>query len=237
MQQTSSLYKELLKANGTVKEVKAVIADEEYLQDRLVSVSISKSMFAEQRFDIGDACSQSCKIMLRDPGDIPKMAEIKLFYRLVNGNSVSEWIAKGTFYIDTRRVDSGSGIVTLNGYDAMLKAEKVYAASTSTTGWPKSDISAVREIASRIGVEVDSRTVALMANNYQIQYPGYGDGAFTMREVLGFIASMYAGNFVISDDGKLYLLSVSELPDETFYLVDDTGDSIVLGGGVKLIVR
>lgn len=41
----------------------------------------------------------------------------------------SEWLPKGTFYIDTRKLDPESGVLTIHGYDAMLKADHDFVQS------------------------------------------------------------------------------------------------------------
>lgn len=58
----------------------------------------------------------------------------------------------------------------------------------------------VADIASRIDVEVDSRTV--INESYVIEYPN----DYTMREILCHIAAAHAGNWIITADGKLLLV-------------------------------
>ena len=77
---------------------------------------------------------------------------------------------------------------------------------------------------------IDSRTLPLIANHYQVGYPGIGEGAYTVREVLGYIGSMYAGNWTLNEDGKLRLIVIGDLPAETNYFIDEGGNTITLGG-------
>ena len=64
-----------------------------------------------------------------------------------------------------------------------------------------------------------------MDNGYMFPLPvGYSS-----REVLGIIAASYGGNFVISDDGQLLLIRLSDLPRETNYLITEFGDVILFG--------
>ena len=100
----------------------------------------------------------------------------------------------------------------------------------------------VEEIAERIGAKsvngsrIDPRTVALMTNGYQVQYPGYGESAYTMRECLGFIGAMYAGNWVTNDLGQLRLVALGDIPPETNLLIDENADYIKLGNDRILLV-
>jgi hypothetical protein len=56
-----------------------------------------------------------------------------------------------------------------------------------------------------------------------------------MREVLGFIAAMYGGNWVITKEGKLSLITLAGLPEETNYLVTNFGNPITFGGDRILV--
>jgi hypothetical protein len=58
---------------------------------------------------------------------------------------------------------------------------------------------------------------------------------YTMREMLGYIASAYGGNFIISDDRKLLLVPLGGLRSETYYLVTEGGNPITFGGDRILV--
>lgn len=138
----------------------------------------------------------------------------------------SEWVPQGVYYIDTREVtknEDGLDVLTIHGYDAMLKTEQMFQ-STGIVG-DSFDTQMVSEIALMIGTDVDSRTFALMTGNYIIPLPV----SFTYREILGYIASMYFGTFIITEEGKLRLISLLELPQETSYLIDNIGNAITFG--------
>ena len=128
-------------------------------------------------------------------------------------------------------MEDGSSIekIKLHGYDDMLKAEQDYPAST--LAWPARDIDVVREIAAFIGVSIDPRTIPIINRGYTIQYPT----GYSCRDVLGYIAAMYAGCFVMSDIGELRLITIYGIPRETRYLIDRNGAAITFGG-VKILV-
>lgn len=226
MQPVSATYEALLAA-GAPKEVRCIIAGTTYTQAKIVSATIKASLM-EQAATIGNATAKELDLVLRNYGSIPRMAQIQVQFRLKQGNTASEWLPKGTYYIDTR--DEGNGVISITAYDPMLKADQSYTTSGSQGGWPKTDLQVVQNICSRIGVSLDSRTTAIMTNGYQIEYPGYGENAYTMRELLQFIASAYAGNFYITDENKLLLVGLGDIPPETNYLVEEHGDYILIGG-------
>ena len=170
--------------------------------------------------------------MLNPSEDIPTMAKMELFSRVCNASNQSEWIPQGVFRTDTRRrtkTASGLSILTIHGFDDMLKAEQAYPDSSHE--WPYQDLLVVNEIAAAMGVQVDARTTAAMNANYTIPLPA----GYSMREVLGYIASMYVGSFIITEEGKLRLITLTELPPETNLLIDNIGNWIVFGEDMILV--
>ena len=237
----SDLYNTIIAGNDHWFETKVEINGVSYGETSIMSSVASYRVFSEEQPTVGGCLAAELELVILAPAvTIPRMAEVKPYVRVVNETQTSEWIPQGIFYIDTREVthnDSGLDILTLYCYDAMLKTEADYP-STSTS-FPKSDINVVKEIAKTIGLQstisettgIDSRTVTLMDNDYQIGLPvGY-----SMREVLSNIAAMYCGNWIMTYDGKLRLVSLAELPEETNYLVDNQYDAITFGGDRILV--
>ena len=137
--------------------------------------------------------------------------------------------SKKRHFFATRRLDKKTGVLSVNGYDAMLKAEETWLdPSYDAETWPMPVETAVNDIASRMGVSVDSRTV--LDSAFPVQYPVDDEGDMTMREALSRIAVANAGNWVISDDGKLLLVGLNSVPAQTNYLITNTGDAILFGG-------
>lgn len=227
MQSVSLLYRQLLAANAP-KEVQAIIAGTVYGQDKIVSAN-SKAALMDKAATIGNCVAKELTLVLRNPGEIPRMAQIQMRFRLNNGTQQSEWIPKGTFFIDTR--DEGNGVLSIDAFDPMLKCDQSFTTSGEQGTWPRTDITVVNQICSRIGVTLDSRTAEIITAGYTIQYPGFGEGAYSMREILGFIGSMYAGNWIITDENKLRLLVLGDMPDDiTNLLITEYGEYIVMGG-------
>ena len=78
--------------------------------------------------------------------------------------------------------------------------------------------------AEKMGVEIDERTS--ISSAYEISYPT----DYTCRELLQHIAAAHGGNWIITDAGKLRLVILGDLPDETSVLVDEYGNVITFGG-------
>lgn len=227
MQSVSALYRQLLAANAP-KEVRAIIAGVTYGQDKIVSAT-TKAALMDRAATIGNCVAKELNLVLRNPSEIPRMAEIRMQFRLNSGTQQSEWLPKGIFFIDTR--DEGNGVLTIDAFDPMLKCDQSFTTSGEQGTWPRTDITVVNQICSRIGVTLDARTAAIITSGYTIQYPGFGEDAYTMRELLGFIGSMYAGNWIITDENKLRLLVLGDMPDDsTDLLITEYGEYIVMGG-------
>ena len=236
MQTVSETYRSLWGKVTTWQETKVTVGGVDYQGNTLFSVHTDSSVFSTDTPTVGGCIARQIDLeIMAESSAVPKMGKIRPYIRLANGETRSEWIAKGVFFVDTRSYDEESGIITLHGYDAMLKTEKSYTTSGDQGYWPKTDRATVDEICQKIGVELDQRTAAVLTSGYLVNYPGYGEGAYTMREVLSTIAAMYAGNFIMTEVGKLHLIRLGDLPAETNYLVTQTGDNITLGG-VRLLV-
>lgn len=232
MQTTSELYKELLQNPLHRKEIKIDIAGTEYTEADIVSCSPSGGIFTKP--GVGNCASRRLDMEIFPLGEIPRQAEARPYIRLVYGDNVSEWIPKGVFYFSTRKQNQATGTLTVKAFDAMLKTEEIWLNSEyDEDSWPKTQSDAVADIAARIGVKVDERNEYDEA--FPVEYPVGENGELTMREVLSYIAIANAGNWIITDTGKLRLVNFGNIPDETSYLVDEWGNVIVIGG-VKLIV-
>lgn len=231
----SDTWNELLLAPNHYYETRARIDGTYYGQDTLISVKTDLKMFSTEQPSVGGCLSGELTLsMLKPSAIISRMAKIELFARIRAGSSYAEWIPQGVFYIDTRETtnnDDGLPVLTIHAYDTMLKAEQMFPSTTG--GWPKSDLDVVKLIAYYLGLQptstgtagVDPRTIALMTNGYSISMPG----GYTLREALGNIAAMYAGNWVISLENKLLLIPINGIPEETSLIVDESGNIITFG--------
>lgn len=234
MHKVSDLFLTLLADKNHRVETKLSIAGVEYSQADIVKDSLRVYGGLYSSFGIGNCSARQIDFEIIPKGDIPRQAEIKVYVRLVLGEQVSEWIPKGVFFFSTRKTDRITGVLSVHGYDAMLKAEETWLDSSyDAKTWPMPAATAVADIAARMGVAVDSRTVLDVA--FPVQYPVDDEGDMTMREALGRIAVANAGNWIITDDGKLLLVGLNSMPKETNYLVTETGSAITFGG-VRILV-
>lgn len=204
-------------------EYKVDIAGVEYGMKDIMSADIEHPLF--DKLSVGNACSAQLTISLWPIGTIPRMAKIIPWVRDTNDE---EWYQLGVFYIDTR---AWSGdLLEITAYDAMLKAELIWTPPLDMV-FPVKMGEAAENIASRMGAELDPR--CSFNDSY---YVPSQEMNYTMRDVLRFIGAAHAGNWIVTNEGKLLLVPLfASMPPETNYLVTENGDAIVFGG-VRILV-
>ena len=205
-------------------EYKVSIGGVEYGMASIASVSIERPLF--RKWSAGNACAAELNITFWPCETVPRMAQIIPSCRETPDG---EWTCLGTFYTDERAKET-LGRQTLIAYDSMLKAEAVWKPDQSLE-FPLKMTDAVTEIAALMGVSVDERTV--VNDVYTIDYPA---NEYTLRDVLQFIGAANLGNWIITRQNKLLLVPLfGSVPEETNYLIDESGRTITIGG-VRILV-
>lgn len=221
MQQTSETWSRLMQDPNAKRIYTFVIEGIEYGEDEYIKHSVDNSLFDE--FSIGNATSATLDLEFspKSEVEIPRGAKISRFVQLKTDTEESEKLPKGTFWISRRQNDGY--VQKFQCYDAMRKADNYWEPEETDT-FPMSQKQAVSRIAEIMGIEVDPRN--LINPVYTIDYPGTNT---TMRDILGWIAAANGGNFIISDDGKLRLVRISDSMNIISALVDE--DGAVFGWG------
>lgn len=223
-QTTSALWNTLWRTKGTIREYKFDIAGKIYGPEQEVSHSVDSGLY--EQFGIGGAATAQLTVSLFAE-NVPRAAVIRRYIRLRNGVQVSEWLPKGVFFVNRRADDAGYW--TVEAYDAMRKAEALWAPDQGLK-FPMTMPAAAAEFSRIMEVELDPRTVLNPA--YTIDYPA---NDYTIRDELRFIAAAHAGNWIVTDEGKLLLVPLLSIPPETNFLITEYGSAITLGG-VKILV-
>jgi len=217
MNSTSTLYNSIysgihrfeVKVNISATAEGLVQSSTDYGMDVLTSLNSNRSVFGSgsPRLGLAPAGELSLSLYLNS-ASVPRMAEIRPYFRVVNDTRQSEWIAKGVYFVDTREADTTTGLLTLHAYDSMLKGEQAYPSTSHS--WPAADLDVVTEIASFLGVKVDAQTTSLMTAGFMIPLPAQ----YTLRETLQYIAALYGGSFVITDANTLRLIPLWSVKSE-----------------------
>lgn len=228
MQNTSTTWAQLISDPNHFFECRVEIDGISYGEDRIISLTTACDMFCGGEPTIGNAVAAQIDVSIIAPDIQPApRASILPYTRVACGDLKSEWVQLGCFFADQRETTQdadGLNVLTLHGYDAMIKAEQDYPEGREA--YPMRDTDMLKLIADKMQVDVDPRTLATMNLNYSFPLPA----DYTMREVLGMIASAYGGNFVMGENGKLRFIGLADLPEETRYLIDGSGNTITFGG-------
>ncbi len=215
-------------------QYKAIIDGLTYESQKAELVSIRTTGALYDKFSVGNCVARSCEIEFYPKNTPAKQAQIQLSVRLEKDGQVTSYIPKGTFFFSRRNTDASTGVMKVTGYDAMLKTDGDYIADgwVDPGNWPRKPSLIIAEIAERIGVAVDPRTV--VNDSFLIPFPSDDNGVLTMRDLLSNIATAEAGNFIITEENKLLLVSLSASP-ETNYLINEWGYRITFGGDRILV--
>lgn len=219
-----------LAATGDFRlETKVVIGETEY-------TTITAPLIDRQGLDaplaVGTCLTARLSFSVRTDDAIDDSASVEVLCRLTNGTAAtvcSEWKSFGTFYITKRGDKTNSGLVALECYDAMRKANTKYFPDTITESWPRPMKDVVSEIAALIGVTVDERTVIKEGDAYKVLY----NSKLSAFQVLCYIAACHGGNFIVTADNTLLLVPLVSAPSTAEGLESVVDVPAVLGSLVK----
>ena len=237
MQDTSGItnFDAIVNAGDYSVETKLVINNVDYGEREIYSVKTSRQLFTTQNPTVGNAVVGRLDAEITIPTvSIPQAAEIKPYIRVFNDSMISGWLQKGVFYFYQRMIDEDSNMMTIVAFDAMFRGNQPYPSSkllwddTHPYAWE-----VVNEILSFMDVTAEAASLELLRqSNYIVQFPAQ----YSLRDVLGSIAAMYGGSFMMTNEGLMRFVAFADLPGETFYLVTNAGSPITFGGK-KILVR
>ena len=156
MLSVSDLYREILEEPDHYKEIRAVIGLRE---QTVVNCSIIASV--NESVAVGGTSARQLYLDIIPNGFISDSAPVSVSVRLSSkdGKRKSEWIPKGTYLIDTMSTDMETGVMSIFGFDFMMKTEQPFLQDGETaSGWPKTPTQVMSRICAAIGVSLDSRT-------------------------------------------------------------------------------
>lgn len=201
---TSQTWKNIVFGGNFTLETKAVIGAKEYTA---ISAPVIDQTLMSSPLSVGNVNSATCEVSILTEDTIPAGAEVEIQGRVKEGDQTSEWLSFGTFFINQRDT-SYDGLVTINCYDALLKASRGYITTVGDSdpdSWPRPMADVVNVIAQQIGVELDERTQINTGSDYVVSHPG----TLTMAGILGYIGACHGGNWIITPENKLRLVPLA----------------------------
>ena len=223
MQTTSAIWKSLRASGTAVLEAAAEIGGTTY--DDLPVAPVVNRALMQGGLSVGNAVSASCALSILTGNSIPRAAQVALKARLTDGETASEWLPAGTFYISRRSVDPVTGILSLECYDALLKANALWEPEEGDLPMAMAD--AVEALAGLLGVEQDSRNDIATGAAYVIDSLSEGE---TIRDTLARIAVANGGNWIITPANRLRLVPLADAADAAAATADVLDVEGVTGG-------
>lgn len=173
--------------------------------ENLVSGTLIDGLY--QDLSIGNAVARQLNLTMWGV-TLDPTSPIVLSVKKIAADGTETTVAKGTYFIDTLNKSPYSEYLDVVAFDAMLKTEVAYE---KTGGWvPKTDWVVVQEIATQIGVSIESATATYFAAHAIniTDAPAVGINGVTDREMLSYIGVMHGGNWIINDANKLVFVPI-----------------------------
>lgn len=139
---------------------------------------------------IGNTCSSSVTFSIFKPQITLENKDITIFEG-VKGNNGIEYVQIGIFTVT--KEESNGEYTKYTAYDKMYKAEKGYFSELT---YPSTDKAILEEICTKLGIQL----VTSITTPHTIPEKPQG---YTMREMIGYMATLQGGNVAINSDGNL----------------------------------
>ena len=223
------------------------------LYSRITAPRVDRALMSNP-LSVGNCTSATLEVSILTDDLLDATIPIVVKGRLMDPTRtvISEALPFGTFYINQR--NSQAGLLTLQCYDVMLKANQPFLSGNEeeeAEEWPKPMADVVTEIAYRLGVGIDNRTQIIASDRYMVTRPE----GLTMRQVLGYIGACMGGNWIVTEENLLRLVPMNTVPGVTssidkmedavtpesaingytYYVTDEAGRPIVTRDGFYII--
>lgn len=193
MYEVSTGYRKLAESPGRHVYCKIVAGGKTYLDDRIIKFEFDDLAYPEY-YTIGTACSSRFSFTVRYTDALQVHDEVKPYISFDN----KEWCPLGVFYVSRRYVRGSYASITC--YDMMYSLNMEYVPSVQA---PTTAAALYRDICSQYKIPCESGD---WIGSHVNKLPK----GFTVREVLGFIASMASSYAKFGRDGKLYVRKLGD---------------------------
>jgi hypothetical protein len=168
---------------------KYLVDGKEYNQT-LNEFKYSNIINPNNNISIGNTCSSSVTFSIFKPQITLENKDITIFEG-VKGNNGIEYVQIGIFTVT--KEESNGEYTKYTAYDKMYKAEKGYFSELT---YPSTDKAILEEICTKLGIQL--ATSITTPHTIPEKPQGY-----TMREMIGYMATLQGGNAAINSDGNL----------------------------------
>lgn len=168
---------------------KYLVDGKEYNQT-LNEFKYSNIINPNNNISIGNTCSSSVAFSIFKPEITLENKDITIFEG-VKGNNGIKYVQIGIFTVT--KEESNGEYTKYTAYDKMYKAEKGYFSELT---YPNTDKAILEEICTKLGIQLATS----ITNTHTITDKPQG---YTMREMIGYMATLQGGNATINSDGNL----------------------------------
>lgn len=225
MRHRSTLWTKLAAQGRFGLDVRAVIDGKTYTA--ISAPRIDRNVM-EEPLTVGNVNTASLQFSVLTEDIIPDGASVTIEAQMLSEDQteIAETAPFGTFWIDQReKVDN---LYTFTCYDAMMRTlQPMLADGELESDWPQTMTAVVRDIAYRIGVPIDPRTLIRSGAAYMVPYPKNR----TMQQVLGFIGACHGGNWIVTEEGMLRLVPLVSAPADTCHILSSSYEEILTSEG------
>ena len=198
---------------------------------------VTSSLLTDNALTVGNCVASTLQVTVRTTDELPKSGKVILMGSISDDeNYTSAPQEFGTFWINRR--SRNDDLVTIECYDSMMKGNQHYDDDSTALIWPKTIAAVVSRIAVQMGVEVDQRTLDLFGTlsgelaDPIIMKPNDDE---TLLDVLKQIGELLAGNWTITADNRLRLVSIVATTSE--YVVTENDERITAENGDPIAYR
>lgn len=206
MYEVSSTFRERAEALTRSLDFKLEVGETTYTRKDFSRVVIDEQISSGDELEIGSSAAAQLQVTFLEGIDLPAGAEIRPFIQFTDdpGDEHSEWTPLGTFYVDKKPTTRQVGEYTC--LDKLAQAESEYQ---SELVFP----AAMQDVLIEALEQIEADTAFECYDGYMVDIEPIG---YSIREILGYIASAHGGCACFDRDG---LFTVVELGGEPVYTV------------------
>lgn len=188
-------------------DAKVEISEEEefviFDKTEIIDFEIDNSITEGDDFSIGNVITSKLILNLFTDYKLEKNAVVKPYIRLDGIEGPSEWLQLGEFRIDNRKKQGN--VWKFECYDELLKTQMLYKTNLQ---FPTTTKQILLEMLFNLDFEMDEEE---LVNLEEFEVTRRIDSyLYTYREVLSYIATIYAANIVMDNEGKLKFVYVDD---------------------------
>jgi len=212
MYEISDLFKVYLSQLDRQFETLVFIDDVLYDNTSVIDLTIEDSVIASEDFTLGIVNSAKLSISLKTEDVIVANAKIEPYVRMNGDGGYTEYLPLGVYYVDSRNFQNQVWKFTC--YDRLILTQQEYISALT---FPETMQNVFDEICTQLSFVVDDSVTI----NPTYMFPYNPVELFTIREMLGFIASAHNSSVKMTKDGKLTFVSYSASATSTALIASD----------------